>query len=110
MKNRSRKSVSVVIALLATAVAVLLVPCSASAAEFETFVGCDDLAEPPVASHVCKLGDFPAAYFESDVDTEYEICVEFPDGEVLCAEEQLAEAEVLYLNSIGSDEAGTHNV
>lgn len=88
----------------------LLAPSSAGAADYTTFVGCDDLADNPVPSHVCLTKDFPAAYFEADVDTEYEICVEFPGGKVLCAEEQFAEAEVLYLNSITSELPGNHVV
>jgi hypothetical protein len=89
----------------------LLAPLSAAqAAEYRTFVGCNDLAENPIPAHVCQVGDFPAAYFESDVETEYEICVEFPDAEVLCLEEELAEGEVLYLNSITSELPGNHVV
>jgi hypothetical protein len=88
----------------------LLAPSPAGAAEYATFVGCDDLAETPTPSNVCMVDDFPAAYFEADVDTEYEICVEFPSGKTLCLEEQFAEAEVLYLNSITSEVPGNHVV
>jgi hypothetical protein len=88
----------------------LLIPLAASAAEYSAFVGCDDLAEDPVPSHVCLTDDFPAAYFEADEDTEYEVCVEFPSEEFLCEEEQLAEAGVLYLNSITTEEPGDHFV
>jgi hypothetical protein len=87
-----------------------LFPSSAGAAEYRTFVGCNDLAEIPVPSHVCHVGDFPAAYFESDTDTEYEVCVEFPGGKEVCAEEQFAEGEALYLNSITSEIPGNHFV
>jgi len=88
----------------------LLIPLAASAAEYSAFVGCDDLAGDPIPSHVCLTDDFPGAYFEADEDTEYEICVEFPSGEFLCAEEQFAEAGVLYLNSITTDQPGNHFV
>ena len=96
--------------VLASALAMLLVPVSASgaAASYHTFVGCDDLSEEPVASNVCEVGDFPGAYFESSEETEYKVCVEFPNEEVLCAEEQVAEAGVLYVNSITTDEEGFH--
>lgn len=73
------------------AVAVLSIPALAGAAEYDAFVSCDDLSENPAPSHVCQIGDFPGAYFESDEDTEYDVCVEFPTGEELCAEEQFAE-------------------
>ncbi len=96
--------------LMLAAVASLAIAGSASAAEFETFVGCDDLAETPVPAHVCQIGDFPGAYFESDVDAEYEVCVEFPDAVELCAEEQFAEAGVLFVNSITSNQEGEHLV
>jgi hypothetical protein len=100
-----------VFASFVLAAAVLLsIPLSANAAEYDTFVGCDDLSENPVPSHACQLGDFPGAYFESDVDTEYEVCVEFPTEEVACTEEEPAEAGVLNVNSIFSDLAGEHFV
>jgi hypothetical protein len=91
--------------------ALLLIPLPASAAEYETFVGCDGFAEPPVPSHVCQLGDLPGAFFESDVETEYEVCVEFPDAEEFCTEEEEeAEAGVLYVNLIFSELTGDHLV
>jgi hypothetical protein len=96
--------------LVLAAVASLAIALPASAAEFETFVGCDDLAETPVPAHICQIGDFPGAYFESDVDAEYEVCIEFPDAVELCAEEQFAEAGVLYVNSITSNLEGEHLV
>lgn len=92
------------------AAALLSIPSSAAAAEYDTFVGCDDLSESPAPSHVCQIGDFPGAYFESDVDTEYDVCVEFPTEQVLCAEEQFAEAGVLFVNSITTELAGNHFV
>jgi hypothetical protein len=95
--------------VLVSALGVLLVPASASAAaSYHTFVGCDDLSEAPLASHVCEVGDFPGAYFESSEETEYEACVEFPNEEFLCTEAQVAEAGVLYVNSITTDQEGVH--
>jgi hypothetical protein len=100
----------VLLGIVVAAAASLVGPLSASAAEYSAFVGCDDLSSNPVPSHVCQVGDFPAAYFESDEETEYEVCVEFPQGAFLCAEEQEAEAGVLYLNSITSETPGLHTV
>lgn len=94
-------------AVLAAALA-LAIPAAASAAEYETFVGCNYLTESPVPSHTCQVGDAPGAFFESDEETEYDVCVEFPDGFFDCAEEQEAEAEVLYVNRIFSDEPGDY--
>lgn len=95
---------------LLVAIGSLAIPLSASAAEIETFVACDDSAPIPVPSHVCKIGDSPGAFFESDEETEYDVCVEFPDGEALCAEQQLAEAGVLFVNTITTTLPGDHRV
>jgi hypothetical protein len=87
----------------------LVAAASASAAEYETYVGCGSTASSP-PSHTCTLGDSPGAFFEADEDTEYEVCVEFPDFEFLCAEEQSAEAGVLYVNEMTTEELGEHFV
>jgi hypothetical protein len=89
-----------IVGSLLAALLSLAVPMSANAAEYETFVGCDDLEEEPVPAHVCEVGDFLGAYFASEVEVEYEVCVELPTGEELCTEEELAEAEVLYVNTL----------
>ncbi len=99
-----------ILSLVLAAGALLLLPLSASAATYETFVGCNDLSSSPIPTHVCQLGDFPGAYFESDVDTEYEVCVEFPGGSTICAEEEFADGGVLYVNSITSSLEGAHFV
>jgi hypothetical protein len=96
--------------LIIAATASLFIPLHANAAEFETFVGCDDLAENPIPSHECQTGGFPGAYFESDADVEVEICVEFPTAEILCTEPEFAEAGVLYVLSITSELEGNHLV
>lgn len=90
------------------AAASLSIPMSASAAEYETFVGCDDLAASPVPSHVCQIGDFPGAFFESDTDVEVEICVELPSAVVFCTEEEFAEAGILYVLSLPNEEEGDY--
>jgi hypothetical protein len=92
--------------------ALLLVPLPASAAEpeYETLVGCDDLSEAPVPSHECQLGDIPGAFFEANVDTELEVCVEFPNAKELCTEEEPVEAETLFVVSIFSELEGDHLV
>jgi hypothetical protein len=90
------------------AVIFLLAPVSANAA-VSTYVGCG-ISPTSTPSHLCHLGDSPGAYFESDVDAEYDVCVEFPGGNELCAEEQFAEAGVLYVNKITSEFEGNHFV
>jgi hypothetical protein len=90
------------------AIASFSIPLSASAAEYETFVGCDDLAANPIPSHVCQVGDFPGAFFAADTDTNVELCVEFPTKEFFCTEEEFAEAGILYVNSIISEAPGNY--
>jgi hypothetical protein len=83
---------------------------SAVAAEYETFVGCDYHATSPVPSEKCQIGDTPGAFIESEKEVEYEVCVEFPNLEVLCSSPLAAEAKTLYVNSITTDIPGKHYV
>lgn len=93
--------------LILAAMGVLAIPAAASAAEYETYVACSpSFAAPP--SESCQLGDTPGAFFEADEETEYEVCIEFPDGQYLCSEEELAEEGVLYVNEITSGIPGQH--
>lgn len=86
----------------------LLVPASAPAATYSWWVGCDDTTVSP-PSHECLTTDYPAAYFEADEFTEYEVCVDFPGQPFLiCTPPQEAEAGILYLNSITSSDTGRH--
>jgi hypothetical protein len=94
--------------VLATTLA-LAIPAAASAAEYKTYVGCGTSATTPPAN-VCLVGDAVGAFFKSGAETEYEVCVEFPDGFEGCVEEQEAEAEVLSINELVPDELGTYFV
>lgn len=85
----------------------LATPAAASAAQYETYVGCGTSASTPPAG-TCLLGDTIGAFFASDEEVEYEVCVEFPDGFEECAEEQEAEAETLYVNKLVPDELGAY--
>jgi hypothetical protein len=95
--------------LILCGVGLFLVPVTASAATYETYVACSGSAAAAPAT-VCKLGDSPGAFFESDEEVEYEVCVEFPAGDYLCAEEQEAEAGELYVNELTTDETGQYFV
>jgi hypothetical protein len=101
----------VLCAALLVAIAALAISASAATAagNYTAYVGCSQTAST-APSHVCQLGDEPGAFFESEEETEYEVCVTFPSAETLCAEEQLAEEEVLYVNSITTDQTGNHLV
>ena len=86
--------------VLATA-ALLLIPFTASAATYETYVACDYEEESLTPSHVCHSDEAPAAFFGSDADTEVEFCFEVPSGGgIECAEPFPAEAGVLYYYKI----------
>ena len=50
--------------VFACAAAVLLVTASAAAAEYNTFVSCDEPAENPSPSYFCEVGEAPRAFFE----------------------------------------------
>lgn len=95
--------------LLLAAAGLLSIPAVAGAAEYEAYVGCStSVSASP--SHDCQLGDSPGAFFEADEFTEYDVCVEFPDGEYLCRFGQKAEEGVLYVNQITSELTGLHVV
>jgi len=77
--------------------------------EYRAYVGCNRsrYARP---AYRCRLGSRPGAFFESSVATIYAVCLRFPNGRQLCAEEQSAEAGVLYVNPIATRLFGRHNV
>ena len=95
--------------LILVVIAMAALPSAAGAVEVETYVGCGVTVSATPAD-VCTLGDTPGAFFEADEDVEYEVCVEFPSTNFLCAEEQFAEADVLYVNEITTDQLGDHFV
>jgi len=81
---------------------------SASAATYTTYVGCS-ISQFAAPSHVCQIGDSPGVFFEStETDVEYEVCVTFPEATEICAEEQGAEAGVLYVNEVTTEIPGNH--
>jgi hypothetical protein len=83
---------------------------TATAASYTTYVGCS-ISSAALPSHVCQIGDQPGAFFESaEAEVEYEVCVTFPGPSTICAEEQPAEAEVLYVNEITTEITGNHLV
>lgn len=99
--------------LLVGAAGAVFVPASASAAieGIETYVGCG-LTKDTQPSHACDLdhGNHFGAFFRSPVATGYEVCVEFPGGARLCAEEQHADAGQLYVNKVTTNLGGPHDV
>src|ERR1044072_2954929 len=106
--SRGSRVRKLLMGLVVAAAVSLSMPLAASAAEYETFVGCDDLAANPTPSHVCHVGDFPGAFLESDTDTIFEFCLEFPTEEILCTEEEFAEAGTLSAISLPADIQGNY--
>ena len=100
---------SIFILAAALAASVSMASASVASAEYTTYVGCGVTDVTPPAD-TCEVGDEIGAFFESsDTEVEYEVCVEFPDGEYRCANEE-AEAGVLYVNEITSEFPGVHFV
>jgi hypothetical protein len=104
-----RGAVIVATTVATLAAFVLLAAPSASAAGYTAYVGCSRSASV-APTHVCQIGDKPGAFFESEEETEYEVCVNFPSGDETCAEEQLVLANTLYVNAITTNLVGTHLV
>ncbi|MGB7684301.1 MAG: hypothetical protein WBL45_00790 [Solirubrobacterales bacterium] len=94
--------------LLLAAGWLLAAPASSLGANL-AYVGCSSNADA-APSHVCQFGDSPGAFFESETEVEYEVCVKFPSGEEICLGEQIAEPGVLFVNEITSSIPGTHLV
>jgi hypothetical protein len=93
--------------IVVSGVATMSLAASASAS-YTTYVGCS-ASQFAAPSHVCEIGDSPGAFFEStESNVEYEVCVTFPEATEICAEEQEAEAEVLYVNEVTTDIPGNH--
>ena len=106
------------ICLLGVGVAVVLAAGTpgtttrAVAAEgIETYVGCG-LTQKAAPAHVCHLseGHEFGAFFRSPTEVIYTVCVEFPTGQRLCAEEQTGLAGTLYVNKITTSLPGLHRI
>jgi excalibur calcium-binding domain-containing protein len=50
------------------------------------------------------------AFFESSREVAYAVCVVFPLGRRICADEQLAQAATLYVNKLTTNAIGRHKV
>ncbi len=98
-------------ALAVSCAAAALIPNSKAAEAPLAYVGCG-LQQGTAPSHLCKLsegGEF-GAFFKSQAETTYVVCVEFPGGEQLCTNPQNAAAETLYVNKITTSLTGRHRV
>jgi hypothetical protein len=98
--------------LLGLLMSLVVAPASSlGAAGYETYVACGTTAKS-MPSHTCLIGESPGAFFRSpEEEAEYEVCVNFPEGEELCTEvPQVAAAGTLYVNKITTTVPGIHLV
>lgn len=97
------------VVLLAT-VLLASVPASAGAVAYKHYVGCGVSQKTP-PSHSCTEKSKKGAFFKSvKADVNYTICVKFPTGKNLCADQQKALKGTLYVNKITSKIPGRHQV
>jgi hypothetical protein len=101
---------TLVAALVATALLASAAPASAGAAAYKHYVACGT-SENAKPAHACPKKGKKGAFFKSlEADVSYSICVRFPTGKSICAKAQKAEAHVLYVNKITSNIPGKHRV
>jgi len=81
-----------------------------ASAAYDTYIACGRERSDPPASQ-CDVGDPVGAFFRSNgADATYSVCVTFPTGKQLCAEEQLASQGALYVNAVTTSIPGRHTV
>ncbi len=81
-----------------------------ASATYDAYIACGrDRSDPP--SSQCNVGDRVGAFFRSNgADATYSVCVNFPTGKQLCAEEQQASQGALYVNAVTTSIPGRHTV
>jgi len=73
------------------------------------YVACGLSRSAPRARE-CPHRSNVGAFFKSSQELTYSVCVTFPSGRRLCAEEQAALAGVLYVNKVTSNVTGWHKI
>jgi hypothetical protein len=96
--------------LLLAGIAGLIGSANASAANYSFYVGCE---YPPEPSHACLapdevVGINAVAFFEADEDTNYELCIEYPNTSFICIGPFLAEADAPQYNGFAALEVGRY--
>lgn len=61
-------------------------------------------------AHECPHRSKVGAFFKSNREISYTVCVTFPGGRRLCAYEQLAHASTLYVSKVTTHATGWHKV
>lgn len=78
-------------------------------AHYTAYVACG-LSNRARPRHECPRRAKVGAFFKSSREVAYSVCVVFPTGRRICAEEQTAVAGVLYVNRVTSNVIGRHKV
>jgi hypothetical protein len=79
------------------------------APSYEAYVACSRGRYAPPTTR-CRREAKVGAFLRSSQPVTYTVCVRFPSGRELCADEQQAEAEVLYVNAVTTHVVGRHKV
>lgn len=83
---------------------------SSSVGAYDVYVGCSRNSNALPSSR-CFVGDRIGAFFRSNAaDSLYSVCITFPNGRELCAQEQVARQGQLYVNAVTTNLVGSHIV
>ncbi len=78
-------------------------------ARYTAYVACG-LSKRATPARECAHRARVGAFFRSPREVSYAVCVVFPTGRRICAYEQVAAPEVLYVNKVTSNIVGWHKV
>jgi hypothetical protein len=82
---------------------------ASSSGAYSAYVACGVGAQAKPA-HKCKRGDEVGAFFKSVDPVQFTLCVKFPGGRRLCAQDQSAEAGELKINTVTTNKLGRHKL
>ena len=75
-----------------------------------TAYGACGLSKYARPAHECPRQSKIGAFFESNRDLTYTVCITFPSQRRICAIEQSALANTLYVNKVTSNALGRHKL
>ena len=83
---------------------------ASASATYDTYIACGRARSDPPSSR-CVAGDQIGAFFRSNAAAvTYSVCVTFPTGRQLCADNQEASLGTLYVNNVTTSIVGRHTV
>jgi hypothetical protein len=77
--------------------------------QLTAYIACG-LSQYAAPARECPHRGKVGAFFKSNREILYTICITFPGGRRLCAYEQLAQAGTLYVNKVTTSTTGRHKV